>query len=101
MADKAQSLTENTTEIKFEESELKSLTDLKLKYQEKNAQFGDLKIRRILLNQQLENLNSYELQLEEEYKNTQSTERELLDKLNKKYGPGTLDPETGTFTPQS
>ena len=34
-----------------------------------------------------------------EYEAVQQTERDLVAKLNEKYGPGQLDPATGIFTP--
>ena len=37
--------------------------------------------------------------MEVDYSNIQKKERDLVDQLNKKYGPGALDPSTGTFTP--
>ena len=37
--------------------------------------------------------------VEKEYKTLQQTERDLVKKLNDKYGPGQLDPATGVFTP--
>ena len=35
----------------------------------------------------------------DEYENVQQQERDLVAKLNEKYGPGSLDPQTGVFTP--
>ena len=33
------------------------------------------------------------------YTDNQETERKLVQELNEKYGPGSLDPQTGVFTP--
>ena len=33
------------------------------------------------------------------YTDNQETERKLVEELNEKYGPGSLDPQTGVFTP--
>ena len=38
-------------------------------------------------------------QLESDWSANQDKERELVKELNEKYGPGSLDPETGVFTP--
>ena len=38
-------------------------------------------------------------QAKQSYTKIQAEERELVQKLNEKYGPGQLDPETGVFTP--
>jgi hypothetical protein len=37
--------------------------------------------------------------METEYSEVQESERKLVESLNKKYGPGNLDPATGVFTP--
>ena len=41
----------------------------------------------------------YTLGGETEYKELQQNEQKLVADLNKKYGPGQLDPNTGVFTP--
>jgi len=87
-------------EIKFSEDELKSLQELQNSYQEKQLQFGQLKVQSVLLHQQLDALEAREVELEEEYGEVQKSEQKLADDLNKKYGPGSLDPATGVFTPQ-
>ena len=87
-----------TVETKFTDEELKSLSDLQQGYQQKQSQFGQLKVQRILLTQQLENLDETELQLETQYSELQKSEQALVKTLNEKYGQGTLDPETGVFT---
>ena len=86
-------------ETKFSEEELKSLQDLQNSYQQKQLQFGQLEVQRLLVTQQLDALDSAKAQLEVEYSEVQETERKLVADLNKKYGPGNLDPATGVFTP--
>jgi hypothetical protein len=86
-------------EVKFTDDELKQLQGLQTSYQEKQLQFGQLKVQRILLQQQSDALESAEVGLEEGYKGVQETERNLVQQLNDKYGPGSLNPETGVFTP--
>jgi len=86
-------------ETKFSEEELKSLQDLQTSYQQKQLQFGQLEVQRLLVTQQLDALDSAKAQLEVEYGEVQETERKLVQDLNKKYGPGNLDPATGVFTP--
>ena len=85
-------------EVKFTDDELKQLQGLQTSYQEKQLQFGQLKVQRILQQQQSDALEEAEVQLEEEYKGVQETERSLVKQLNEKYGPGSLNPETGVFT---
>ena len=98
MAEKAQ-VTETTAEMKFSEEELQSLQDLQNNYQEKQMVLGQLSVQRILLNQQSEALEVRTTEIEQEYQNVQQEERDLVAKLNEKYGPGQLDPATGVFTP--
>jgi outer membrane protein TolC len=86
-------------ETKFSEKELKSLQDLQTSYQQKQLQFGQLEVQRLLVTQQLDSLDSAKATLEVEYGEVQDTERNLVADLNKKYGPGNLDPATGVFTP--
>ena len=86
-------------ETKFTEDELKSLQDLQNSYQQKQLQFGQLEVQRLLVSQQLEQLDDAKAKLEVEYSEIQETERKLVEELNKKYGPGNLDPATGVFTP--
>ena len=86
-------------ETKFTEDELKSLQDLQNSYQQKQLQFGQLRVQRLLVQQQLDTIDETETKLEVEYGEVQDTERKLVADLNKKYGPGNLDPTTGVFTP--
>ena len=86
-------------ETKFSEKELKSLQDLQNSYQQKQLQFGQLRVQRLLVQQQLDSIDDTETKLEVEYGEVQDTERKLVADLNKKYGPGNLDPATGVFTP--
>ena len=88
-----------TNEIKFSEEELKSLKDLQTNYQEKQAILGQLAVQRILLDQQSNALDNRMKDVQTEYEAVQQTERDLVAKLNEKYGPGQLDPATGIFTP--
>ena len=86
-------------ETKFSEEELKSLSDLQSSYQQKQLQFGQLRVQRLLVQQQLDSISDAEAKLEVEYGEVQETERNLVRELNEKYGPGNLDPATGVFTP--
>ena len=86
-------------ETKFSEDELKSLQDLQSSYQQKQLQFGQLRVQKLLVRQQLNSIDEAEAKLEVEYAEVQETERTLVKSLNEKYGPGNLDPATGVFTP--
>ena len=86
-------------EIKFSDDELKSLSDLAQGYQTTQAAFGQLRVQKILLAQQQDGLEEAEVKLEADYISLQENERDIVKQLNEKYGPGSLDPQTGVFTP--
>ena len=98
MAEEAQ-VVEASNEIKFSEEELKELGELQTSYQEKQAQLGQIAVQKILLGQQVEAIEIRQVELEGEYEAVQQSERDLVQKLNEKYGPGQLDPQSGVFTP--
>ena len=86
-------------DTKFTEEELKSLSVLQSSYQQKQLQFGQLKVQKLLLQQQQSAIEQSEAQLEVDYVEVQENERKIVKELNNKYGPGNLDPATGVFTP--
>ena len=90
---------EASDEIKFSEEELKELGELQQSYQDKQGQLGQIAVQKIILNQQVEAIENRQAELEGEYEEVQQSERDLVQKLNEKYGPGQLDPQTGVFTP--
>jgi hypothetical protein len=47
-------------ETKFSEEELKSLQDLQTSYQQKQLQFGQLKVQKLLMQQQFESIEATE-----------------------------------------
>jgi len=98
MAEEAK-VVEASNEIKFSEEELKELGELQTSYQEKQAALGQIAVQKILLNQQVEAIDNRQVELEGEYEAVQQSERDLVQKLNEKYGPGQLDPQSGVFTP--
>ena len=82
-----------TPEVKqFTEKELKALTDLQAKSQNVTFQFGQLYINKIRLDEQETALKNYAKSLEEE-------EANLAKDLSDKYGKGSINVETGEFTP--
>tara|TARA_R100001163_G_C5062796_1_gene199951 strand:- start:2559 stop:2885 length:327 start_codon:yes stop_codon:yes gene_type:complete len=98
MAEEAK-VVEASDEIKFSEEELKELGELQQSYQDKQNLLGQIAVQKIILNQQVEAIENRQVELEGEYEEVQQKERELVEKLNGKYGPGQLDPQSGVFTP--
>ena len=79
-------------EVKFTEEEMNQVQNIQRSYMAVQNQFGQLKMSQIKLDEQ-------EVDLEDAYKNIQSEEKKFLDGITSKYGQGTLNPETGVFTP--
>jgi len=79
-------------EVKFTEEELTEVQNIQVSYQNIQNQFGQLKMTQI-------RLDSDEVVLEEALNQIQEKEKKFLDGITKKYGQGSLNPETGVFTP--
>jgi len=86
--------------IKFTDEELQEIQSIQDDYNDVAVKFGQIEVQKILMNQQLETLEKSHEGLQSDYRKTQQIEKELSEKLNKKYGTGTLDIKTGIFTPQ-
>ena len=87
------------SEVKFTEKELQSLQDLSDKSNGITNRFGQLAIAKINLEKQSESVEEEEFKLHEELESLKKEEQETLQKITEKYGPGSLDPQTGVFTP--
>ena len=78
--------------IKFTEEELKSLQELQGTYNQITLAMGQLSLSRI-------GLDAREEALKATLAETQTKENELAKSLTEKYGKGSLNIETGEFTP--
>ena len=78
--------------IKFTEDELKSLQELQGTYQRITLALGQFNVSRYALEEREENLKQALL-------DTKTKENELAKSLTEKYGKGSLNIETGEFTP--
>lgn len=85
-------------EIKFTEEEMKQVSEIRQKYVTIQNSFGQISINRLRLNQQNEDLDKAEQTLSAEFMENQNSERDFVDEINKKYGDGNLDINTGIFT---
>ena len=79
-------------EVKFTKDELETVQGIQRNYAAVQNQFGQLKMAQIRLDDQ-------EVDLENSLKSIQDEEKNFLDSITDKYGQGTLNPETGVFTP--
>ena len=78
--------------VKFTEDELKSLKSLQNQSQVATLQFGQLYLNKLRLEEQETTLKNQLKQLEQE-------EAKAAQTLTEKYGKGTIDIESGEFTP--
>tara|TARA_R100000008_G_scaffold79962_1_gene62036 strand:+ start:1222 stop:1530 length:309 start_codon:yes stop_codon:yes gene_type:complete len=83
---------------KFSEEELNEVKEIQNTYFKIQEQFGQLSISKIHLNNQLNEIDNHEESLHTQFKDNQEKENKFLDGITKKYGEGTLNPETGIFT---
>ena len=81
-------------QIKFTEQELIELKDLQSEYQKVIYNLGQIQIEKRILDSKEKEINSI-------YDSLNQKEKVLIDNLNQKYGVGSLDLESGTFTPNS
>jgi uncharacterized Rmd1/YagE family protein len=86
-------------EVKFTEEELQSIQNLSVKNNDIVNRFGQLAIAKINLEKQSEAVEEEEFKLHEELDSVKKEEQETLQTITEKYGPGSLDPQTGVFTP--
>ena len=87
-------------EVKFSQEEMSQLTELQQTYATIQNTFGQLSVNRIRLEQELSSLDEADDRLKSDFAANQQKEREFVDIINKKYGDGNLDLNTGVFTPR-
>ena len=78
--------------IKFSEEEVQSLQNLQRTYQQITLAFGQLAVSKLALEERDANLKNA-------LADTKNKENELAKSLTEKYGKGSLNIETGEFTP--
>ena len=76
----------------FTEKEMKDIKDLRMNLNTNTVRFGQLNIRKYKLEEAEEDLKN-------DLKSLEKLEEELAKSLSDKYGKGSIDLETGTFTP--
>ena len=79
-------------DIKFTDEELKSISEIRTAYAEITNRFGQITLTKY-------NIQKQDEQAEIDFESIKVKEQEVLQKITDKYGPGTLDPNTGVFTP--
>ena len=86
-------------QVKFTEDELKQLAENRQAYTNIQNALGQLAYQRMVMEKQLSILDEQEADVEKQWDEATQKEQEFVKGLNDKYGPGTLNPETGEFTP--
>jgi len=91
----------NNNIIKLTAEEIESIGKLGDTYSRITAEFGQIKIEKILLKGQLNRLEELESTLTTEYLANQEREQSFAETIQKKYGDGEINLETGEFIPVS
>jgi len=90
---------EKIKNIKLEEKELKEIKSLREENSRLTVDFGRIRLEMILLQAKLKEMERMDDDMEAKYKGNRTKEKKLVEKLNKKYGRGTVDIDKGMFTP--
>jgi hypothetical protein len=84
---------ENSSLVKLSQDELLEIKNLQVSEKSLVMQFGQLEYR-------IQSLELQKEQLIENISNLKQQEADIANKLQEKYGDGTINLETGTFTKQ-
>ena len=86
-------------EVKFTEDELKNIKEIQDEYIKIQNLFGQVALAKIRLDEQYESLSKQEIENKKSFDDIQKKEKEFLEEITKKYGEGSLNPDTGVFVP--
>ena len=86
-------------DTKFSQEEMDKIKEIQSSYVGVQQAFGQLEVNRIRLEQQLDATQQASSDLRKKFSDVQSDEQKFIEELNKKYGDGALNLESGTFTP--
>lgn len=96
----------STEQVKLTEEEVGTIASLSKNYNELKNKFGTISIEMLIFKEQSEaiqkqvkNLNELENGYEKEFTELQSKENEFAAIIQKKYGAGEINLETGFFIP--
>ena len=84
---------------KFTQEEMDKIKEIQTSYIGVQQAFGQLEVNRIRLEQQLDATQQASSDLRNKFSEVQGDEQKFIEELNTKYGDGSLDLESGTFTP--
>ena len=86
-------------DTKFTKEEMDMISKIQETYLDIQQKLGQVSLSKLKLEQQAEAIDKMEEELLENFKKTQKEEKDFVDEVTKKYGDGTLNPESGIFTP--
>lgn len=88
-----------STAIKFSTEEINKIQDLRTRGSRLVMELGQLEAELFMLDQQKVHLQDSKQVITNRYLAMQREEQQLVQELNKKYGSGTVDVESGEFIP--
>ena len=85
--------------IKFTNEELEKIKNIQNQYIDIQNAFGQVSLSRLRLQEQIQLLDEKDEENKQKFYDVQKNEKQFLDEITKKYGDGSLNPDTGVFTP--
>jgi len=83
------------------QEEITKVKNIRKNYIDIQNAFGQLHLTKLNLEKQLSQIDTNYETLTAEYEKTQTAEQELVKSIQDQYGVGTLNIESGTFTPST
>ena len=92
-------MAKKSKDVKFTKDELNSIEELRNNYNSVTNALGMLEVSRMQTEKRLETIAGDKIRLETQYEQLTMAEKELIDTLTEKYGQGSIDINSGVFTP--
>tara|TARA_R100001480_G_scaffold3252_1_gene8766 strand:+ start:305 stop:589 length:285 start_codon:yes stop_codon:yes gene_type:complete len=92
-------MAKKSKDVKFTKDELNSIEELRNNYNSVTNALGMLEVSRMQTEKRLETIEGDKIRLETQYEQLTMVEKELINSLTEKYGQGSIDINTGVFTP--
>jgi predicted nuclease with TOPRIM domain len=92
-------MAKKSKDVKFTKDELNSIEELRNNYNSVTNALGMLEVSRMQTEKRLEAIEGDKIRLETQYEQLTMVEKELINSLTEKYGQGSIDINSGVFTP--
>ena len=92
-------MAKKSKDIKFTKDELNSIEELRNNYNSVTNALGIVEVSRMQTEKRLEAIEGDKIRLETQYEQLTMAEKELINSLTEKYGQGSIDINSGVFTP--